>query len=930
MKGTNRRTFLANGLKATGVATTTVVVSGRGDVASADPASLAASGKQPKKAVGLVALNGVTVNGVVDPLGVDPDDCSFAWTLTSTGRNVRQYAYRITVRRADPGAGALVWDSGPVTSGRQAFVLYGGPPLDADASYRWSVRVQAPDGNWSKPSPSGRFLTSQRQGDWTAQWLRPASTSTQPNRVTYLRTVITPPKGVISRATAMVSAAHKYLLFVNGSQVGSGPSFSYPDEQYGQSVDVTASIRPGGPNAVGALHHWYGPGQGRPASAPGLIVQLSLHYVDGRVVTYGTDGTWKEHPAEWLPSVQRDPDGGDFVEWVDGRAHPAGWADPDFDDSTWTPSVEWAATSSSPFSRIYPQRTQIEDHVVAPVSLRTLANGSVVADFGAVYAARLRLEFDHGVDGWTVPMHVGYLLDPDGQVSTLHGTQETNLSFSYITRPGSQTFEALTYLGFRYLQIDNPPETLRADQVQAIATHAAMPDVPMATFTTGDRTLNAVWKLNARSCLYCTHEQFVDTPTREKGQFLWDASQESEAVMRAYGDQNMTWQALRDVARGQVRYWPDGQVNAVYPNGDGARMFGTSTARYPEWIWRYYISTGDLDTTLRLYPSAARAADSLWSARDAGTGLLTGYADGSNGDPVYGYDQSVTADTTSNVLSINAFTRVAQLADLAGDPNGAAVQLSRAAQLTAAVNSRVVRPDGIYTDGVEADGTPSPHASQTANALALAYRVVPPEHVKAVGAYVVSLGIALGPNHGLELLRGLAEAELWTELVRTLTDPSIPGWAHIVARGGTFTWETWTPSDLIGDSMSHGWGSSALVAIEESLLGVTLQPPDSQGRVLAAVSPPKSGLPAARGSVPSIAGSLAVSWRQGRTALTLDVTVPTNASARISVPAQSAASVREGGVPVGQARGVTVNSTENGVVALMVGSGSYRFTARHD
>ncbi len=63
--------------------------------------------------------------------------------------------------------------------------------------------------------------------------------------------------------------------------------------------------------------------------------------------------------------------------------------------------------------------------------------------------------------------------------------------------------------------------------------------------------------------------------------------------MRAYGDQNMTWQALRDVARGQARYWPDGQVNAVYPNGDGARTFATSTARYPEWMWRYYTSTGD-------------------------------------------------------------------------------------------------------------------------------------------------------------------------------------------------------------------------------------------------------------------------------------------------------------------------------------------------
>ncbi len=107
----------------------------------------------------------------------------------------------------------------------------------------------------------------------------------------------------------------------------------------------------------------------------------------------------------------------------------------------------------------------------------------------------------------------GYLLDPDGQVSTVHGTQQTDLSFSYIQRDGAQSFEALTYLGFRYLQIDQPGEPIKSDQVTAIARHAGMPDVSAATFTTSDRTLNAVWKLNTHSCLYCSHEQFVDTPT---------------------------------------------------------------------------------------------------------------------------------------------------------------------------------------------------------------------------------------------------------------------------------------------------------------------------------------------------------------------------------------------------------------------------------
>ena len=373
---------------------------------------------------------------------------------------------------------------------------------------------------------------------------------------------------------------------------------------------------------------------------------------------------------------------------------------------------------------------------------------------------------------------------------------------------------------------------------------------------------------------------------------------------------------------------PTVSVNAVYPNGDGARDYPTFTERYPEWLWRYYVATGDRDTTVRLYPSTKRVADYLWSGRSATTGLLTGFAEGSNGDPVYGYDQAVSADTTSNVLGINAFTRIAQLATLAGDPSSATTQLARAAQLTSSVNSSLVRPDGIYVDGLKPDGTQSRHASQAANALALAYGVVPPDRKSAVAAYVVSLGISVGPNHGLELLRGLAEAGLWKDLVHTLTDTTIPGWAHIVASGGTFTWETWIPSDLIGDSLSHGWGSSALVAMQESLLGVILQPPDESGTVLAAIGPPPSGLAAARGSVPSIAGPIAVDWRQGKTALTLQVVVPTNAGARVSVPAPQVASVREGGVPVDRAPGVTVASVANGMVVLNIGSGSYRFTAQ--
>jgi alpha-L-rhamnosidase len=164
------------------------------------------------------------------------------------------------------------------------------------------------------------------------------------------------------------------------------------------------------------------------------------------------------------------------------------------------------------------------------------------------------------------------------------------------------------------------------------------------------------------------------------------------------------------------------------------------------------------------------------------------------------------------------------------------------------------------------------------------------------------------------------------DMARILSDRKHPGWAHILAKGATFTWESWTPSDREGDSLSHGWGSSALVAFQEVLLGVTPRPAAGAVRGPAFdITPPAGGVTHVEGRIPTIAGSFDVRWRRDGGHLTLDVALPPNAAAQLHLPARTVGAITERSQPVTKASGVHVDGAANGIATLTIGAGSYTF-----
>jgi len=869
----------------------------------------------------------LTVGDRARPLNVEGKPL-FGWLLHD-GPNEIQSAYQISVTRKSDQL--VIWDSDKVPSSDQAYVTYGGPALDGQTSYSWSVRTWDRGGQVSPWAAPAEFDTGLADSEWAASWIRRASTEVDDYTLARKEVLVT--ASPVTRARAYVAASHQYELYVDGALVDRGSSFAYPGEGYYQATDITERVRAGEPLAIGAIYHWYGAGQGRPAGERGLLLRLVVEHADGSRQIVVTDGSWRVARGPWQTGApQRNTDVRDYVERRDARQANDGWDRAGYAASApaWTAPELIGTHPAGVFTQLVGREARITSTPVAPASLRTLPDGAVVADFGRVMAARPFVHFAAGQSGRSVAMLAGYHLLPDGHVSTLvEDTQGTDLSFGLIQRDGAQDFRAFTHVGWRYLQIAAPGETLEADAIQAIVDHVDAPLERAATFESSNPALNAVFELVQHSALHSAAYQFVDTPTREKGQFLADAINISFATMAGYLERDMTQQALVEFANSQARYWPDGRLNAVYPNGDGARDIPDFTEMYPGWVSRYFLATGDRTLLDRLYPVVVNVANYVWSYLNPATGLITNLAGGSGAylsgivdwpmSERYGYDTATAARTTMNVLAVDVMRSAATLGAELGRPVAErAVFTQRAQDLTAAINARLRRPDGIYVDGLSATNEQSPHASQHANAYALAYGVANGEERAAIATYVAGLGMQQGPMTAHWLLKALGDAERVDDVVTRLTDAAGRGWGNVLANGGSFTWESWAP--VLNESQSHGWGSQALVDFTETLLGVRVTSP---GAATIAVVVPRTNLRSARGVVPTQRGPVRVDFQRAQSdALTLVLEVPVNVRATVSLPVSEGATYSSA---AGEGSPALLG-VEAGRVRYETGSGRSEFT----
>ncbi|WP_231511105.1 family 78 glycoside hydrolase catalytic domain [Arthrobacter sp. UNC362MFTsu5.1] len=764
-----------------------------------------------------------------------------------------------------------------------------------------------------------------------AKWTR-TTTHRQPDEWTLARTDI-PLSGTVVRARLFAAASHQAVFRIDTASSGRAvletSSFGYPGEGYYDAADVTALLQAGVRDVVlSARVHWYGPGQGRAAGVPGLLAQLHVDYDDGRREVFGTGPGWQVAEGPYRQSGYRN-DEGDPVEHLDATAPAAS------ESATWEPATSLGRHPVADFPAVLPRRTFLARIPVPAARLLTAQDGTVVADFGRVLPARPVVEFADGRAGRTVMIRAGYTLDKEGRVDRgKSASQNTDMSFPYTQASGPQRYEAAVHLGFRYVEVPGIPAAEIA-AVGGVVVHSEHPGSGQREggFSSSDPALDAVFTLLRDSALYGAQEQFVDTPTREKGQFLGDAVNISYATMALFGERQLTAQALREFAASAGRYWSGGgdhgRYNAVYPNGDGKRDIPDFSLMMPEWVEDYHRNSGDTALVEELLPALRATAGYVLRhipADGPTAGLVTCLGGGSGpylhgivdwpAPGRFGYDMACAAKTTVNAQAFSVLDAVAGLCGLTGRRREAEEYRARSVELSAAINARL-RVDGVMVDGLHGDGTPSSHASQHATSFPLSLGITPPEWVLHDGRRLAGMGMRQGPMTVHRLVRALLAAGLVDEVLDLLTNPGQPGWARLLESGASFTWEAWELDEATDYSQSHAWSASVIREILSHLLGIRV----ADGGAEARIEPPAGRLGHARGSVPLQRGTVSASWHRGPAGMELGCTVPAGVRAVVVLPAGRYTA--EG--PTTPVSAVVGPSTGAGPVTFRIHPGTWHF-----
>ncbi|MER7540407.1 family 78 glycoside hydrolase catalytic domain [Streptomyces sp. NPDC097704] len=596
------------------------------------------------------------------------------------------------------------------------------------------------------------------------------------------------PKRVLLRLTA----DSRFVLMINGEEVGRGPVRAQPRRWRYEEFDVARFLR-AGKNTVAVLVTYYGTSTSwwHPAPPEGGIngdacLVLEARADDSLLLT--TDDTWRVHRSTAWSTVAAS---GVPCEVLDARELPTGWALPGFDDNSWSEATvltarHWGGLGRSrppvsPYGKLLPRpvaplggdtvrpvavleaRTRpapvwasshpgdrVVQHLAVPgdpvrdgqdgkggtatlLPLSAAIGGDrtfdMVIDFGALTAGFVQLTVD--APAGTV-LELGYR-EKAKRVGVTGTTSDYAAGARYTCPGGRAVYSALELAGLRYLYLTahRPGADTAAGVtiVDAAVREHVYPQTGGAYFNSDDEEIDRIYRAGVRTVQLNSFDAYTDCPTREQRAWTGDGVVHQMVHLAT----NEDWR----LAEHYVELADSPRSDGILPlsvAGDFEQYEGFTI---PDWslhwvhgVHNLYRWTGRRDHLARYLPTVERVLRWYEPYLDR-HGTLSDLPEWNLVD----WSSVFTTGRTSIVSALWArgLTEYAELCDWVGNAGSAAWARERYAGVTSSFEDFWDPSRSLYVDHF-LDGERMPAASQAANAAAIVSGLAPSHRWGAIAA----------------------------------------------------------------------------------------------------------------------------------------------------------------------------------------------------
>ena len=387
----------------------------------------------------------------------------------------------------------------------------------------------------------------------------------------------------IKKAVLHITAMGVYEAFLNGKRIGNfimAPGWTVYDKRHQyQSYDVTELLEKQNELTVTVGKGWY---RGELVvwrdkdiwgGFSAIIAVLDIEYADGTNEEIVSDKLWKT--AESLIR---------FSEIYDGEIYDAGFVSADWEEVVCLHAAK---------DNLVPQECEFaaEREELSAKSMFTTPKGETVIDFGQNMTGYVSFEINAKAGERIVYSHAE-VLDKDGNFYT-DNLRSAKQKTEYICKDGLQSYKPhYTFMGFRYIRLDECPGNIKPEQFKAIAVHTDMKRT--GYFSCSNEKINKLYQ----NIIWGQKSNFLDVPTdcpQRDERLGWTGDAQVFVKTASYNfDVRLFFKKwLRDLAAAQRE---DGGVPVVIPDVIDVGVIPPGAAWGDAAVicpWQIYLTYGD-------------------------------------------------------------------------------------------------------------------------------------------------------------------------------------------------------------------------------------------------------------------------------------------------------------------------------------------------